>query len=130
MAWEDYKDGKMVNCQCFDSTGIALDTALCREQEPKMDMRLWRRFLERGLQPLVEQKAREGLSGNFTVMVRFLVNEDGSLSDLKALTNYGHGIEEGVIRMMRSAPQWKPGMIHGRKVKSYHTQPITFSISN
>lgn len=130
MAWEDYKDGKLVNCACFDSTGVALDTALCREQEPKIDLQAWRRFLERGLQPLVEQKAREGISGTFTVMVRFLVNKDGTLSDIKALTNYGYGIEEGVIRMMRSAPKWKPGRMHGRIVRSYHSQPITFVISN
>ena len=131
MATEDYDaNGKLVVYNCYDAQGVQLDTALCREREASVDASYWRRFLERNLGPLVEQKAKEGISGNFTVVVRFLVNEDGSISDIVPLTRYGHGIEEGVIKIFKHVPKWNPGMQHGRKVKSYHTQPITFVIAN
>lgn len=130
MATEDYDEkGKMVACNCYDETGIKLDSALCSEQEPKVDITAWRRFLERYLQPVVEAASRKVKPGQYVVIVRFLVKEDGQVSDVKALTNYGHGIEEGVVKIMAKAPVWQPPMYHGRKVKSYHSQPITFVIS-
>lgn len=130
MATEDYDAaGKQTACNCYDEQGIVLDTALCREQEPKVNIQQWRRFLENNLQSLVEQKARERLTGQFTVLVRFLVNTDGTMSDFKALTNYGYGIEEGVVNMLKRGPLWTPGRKYGKLVRSYHTQPITFVIS-
>jgi len=131
MATEDYDAaGKLIVCNCYDEKGIALDTSFCREKEAVVDLQQWRRFLERGLQPLVEQKAVQGITGHFTVLLRFIVNQDGSLSEIKPLTNYGHGIEEGVIKIFKNAPIWTPASIHGKKVKSYHTQPVTFMIVN
>lgn len=129
MATEDYDGGgKLTRCNCYDEKGVELDTALCREKEAVVNAQQWRRFLERSLQSLVEQKAKEGISGNFTVAVRFIVNQDGHVSDVKALTNYGHGIEEGVVAIFKNAPLWTPGRVYGRNVRSYHTQPVTFVI--
>ena len=131
LATEDYgADGKLIVCNCYDSTGLQLDTAFCGEKEAIVDKQKWRRHLEKSLQPLVEQKANQGLTGTFTVLVRFLVNKDGKLEELKALTTYGHGIEEAVIKIIKDGPAWQPGSYHGQKVKSYHTQPITFMISD
>jgi antitoxin component YwqK of YwqJK toxin-antitoxin module len=128
-ATEEYDDqGRITVCNCFDEKGAALDTALCREKEAKVDKQRWRRFMETSLQPLVEQKAKEGLAGSFTVAVRFVVDLDGRISDVKALTNYGYGIEEGVVAIFKNAPLWTPGSVHGKKVRSYHTQPVSFVI--
>lgn len=130
-ATEDYdEDGKLAVCHCYTADAVELDTAYCREQEAEVDIQQWRRFLERGLQPLVEQKAREGIAGSFTVAVRFIVEKDGHVGDVKALTNYGHGIEEGVVALFKKAPVWKPGRYHGMIVRSYHTQPVTFVIAS
>jgi len=131
MATEDYDaKGKLLQCNCFEENGRELDTALCREKEAFIDLKQWRRFLEKNLGAFIEQKAREGISGSFTVVVSFVVNTDGTLADMKALTNYGHGIEEGILRIMKKAPVWVPARSHGRLVKSYHLQPISFEVSN
>lgn len=130
LATEDYdNEGKLTNCLCYNEQGVPLDTALCREKEAIVDKKAWKRFLENGLQPLVEQKAREGIYGSFTVAIRFLVDKEGKVTDVKALTAYGHGIEEGVVAIFKKAPVWSPGRQHGRLVRSYHTQPVSFVIA-
>jgi hypothetical protein len=131
MAIEKYdSNGKLIICNCFDEKSMPLDTSLCREKEATVDARVWKRFLEKSLKSLVEQKAREGLKGNFTVVVRFIVDKDGSVKDIVPLTNYGYGIEEAVITAFNKAPAWTPGRMFGKNVKSYHTQPVTFVISD
>jgi len=121
--------GKLIVCNCFDEKSLPLDTSLCREREATVEARVWKRFLEKNLKSLVEQKAKEGLKGNFTVVVRFIVDIDGSVKDIVALTNYGYGIEEAVVSVFNKAPAWTPGRMFGQNVKSYHTQPVTFVIS-
>ncbi len=129
MATEDYVIGKKTACACYDSTGMALDSSLCKEVEASVDKNAWRRFLETGLQKFLEMKANAGLkAGEYTVVVRFLVDQQGNVTDVKPLTNYGGGMEEEVVRLFKNAPRWTPGQQFGRKVKSYHTQPVTFVI--
>jgi antitoxin component YwqK of YwqJK toxin-antitoxin module len=131
MAVEDYDaNGKLLRCDCYDEKGVQLDTALCREKEASVDAKAWKRFLEKNLTPLVEQKAREGIRGNFTVVIRFVVDKDGSITEIEPLTSYGHGIEEGVVKIFNKAPSWIPGRLYGKYVKSYHTQPVSFVISS
>jgi antitoxin component YwqK of YwqJK toxin-antitoxin module len=132
-ATEDYVDGKMVGCSCFDGTGKKLDSADCIEKEasPGGGINGWRRFMEKNLMPIVESKARAGVkSGQYNVVIRFVVDKEGNLGDFKAMTKYGQGMEEDVINMLKKAPKWVPGKLHGRPVKSYHTQPISFIISS
>ncbi len=131
MATEEYSNGKLSVCNCFTPKGEAIDTALCREKEaaPNGGATGWRRFLETSLQTIVENLARKGAkAGNYTVVIRFVVLEDGTVAELVPLTKLGQGIEEKVVVAMSKAPKWQPGKQFGRAVKSYHTQPITFSI--
>lgn len=130
-ATEDYVNGKIAVCNCYTEKGEAIDTALCREKEanPKVGLEGWAKFLEKSLRSIVENLARRGVrSGNYTVVIKFMVSEDGTISNLSALTKWGQGIEDTVIAAMTSAPRWEPGRLFGKAVKSYHTQPITFVI--
>ena len=87
----------------------------------------WRLFIERNLQALVP--ANNGAPvGRYTVMVQFIVNADGSLSDLKALTRHGYGMEAEVLRLIGISPKWTPGILNNRPVKAYIRQPVTFVI--
>lgn len=89
----------------------------------------WRRHLERNLMPYIEDAAASGMEpGQYTVMVRFLVEKDGSIKDVNALNNPGYGLGKGAEQVVKNGPKWSPGEQNGRKVRSYHTQPITFVI--
>lgn len=79
---------------------------------------------------MLQKKAnsREWSAGNRTVVIRFVVEIDGSLSGFKPLTQHGDGSEDEVIALLKRAPLWAPARQWGRPVRSYHTQPLTFSI--
>ena len=71
--------------------------------------------------------AREnGVEG--TVMLEFVVNEDGSISGLKALREVSGGCTEEAIRVVKSMPKWKAGMQNGNAVKVYFHLPVTFKL--
>ena len=100
------------------------------EIEAAVDVRQWRRHLESQLQRYIEDAASQGMSpGQYTVQVRFLVEKDGSITDVKSLNDPGYGLGKGAEEVVRRGPKWSPGEQNGRKVRSYHTQPITFVVS-
>lgn len=99
------------------------------EIQATVDRTKWRRHLERRLVRYIENAAGDGMpAGKYVVNVRFLVEKDGRISKVKALNNPGYGLARGAEQVVRSGPKWKPGIQNGRKVRSYHTQPITFMI--
>jgi periplasmic protein TonB len=99
------------------------------EIEARVNMQAWRKHLENNLLPYIENAARRNMKpGQYTVNIRFLVEKDGSISDVKALNDPGFGLAQGAVRVVRTGPKWDAGEVNGRKVRSYHTQPITFII--
>jgi protein TonB len=87
----------------------------------------WKRYLERNLNGSVGADAGAP-AGTYTVIVQFVVDKDGNISDVKALTNHGFGMEEEAVKVIKKGPAWEPAIQNGRKVKAYRKQPITFVI--
>lgn len=87
----------------------------------------WVKFLTRNLN--AEVPVDNGApAGRYNILVQFVVDRQGNLSDIVALTNYGFGMEEEAIRVLKKAKGWKPGIQNGYEVKSYRKQPITFVV--
>ena len=130
MATEDYVNGKVIRSSCSDETGRQLDSSLCVEKEahfPGAD-RSWTNFLERNLNPDVAVRNRAP-EGTYMVMVEFVVDKEGHITDIKPLTKFGFGMEEEVIRILKKSPQWVPAIQFGRNVKAYRRQPVTFMVA-
>jgi protein TonB len=90
----------------------------------------WREYLQAHLNADIPIK-KGAPAGIYTVIVAFIVSKVGTISDIKAETNLGYGMEEEVIRVIRKGPnKWIPAMRNGRKVNAYRRQPVTFVISN
>src|SRR6266404_6240401 len=87
----------------------------------------WRKFLERNLRADVATE-NGAPAGSYTVWVQFVVDKEGNVSDVKALTTHGYGMEDEAVRVIKKGPQWKPAIQNGRNVKAYRKQPITFQI--
>ncbi len=89
----------------------------------------WRKYLERNLNANapVDNGAPEGL---YTVYVQFIVSKDGSISDVKAMTNHGFGMEAEAVRVIKKGPSWTPAIQNGRNVNAYRKQPITFQVTS
>jgi len=71
--------------------------------------------------------AREqGVSGR--LIMSFVVEKDGSLTDIKVLRDLGMGTGDEAIRLLKKAPKWKPGIQNGRPVRVQYTLPIMLNL--
>ncbi len=129
-ATEDYVAGKLSALHCYDESGKELDPKLCGEKEAQFagGDRNWSKFLQRHLDPSVPVK-NGGPAGGFQVVVQFIVEKDGSVSNIKPVTKHGFGMEEEVVRIMKISPKWEPAQQFGKMVKAYRLQPVTFVVS-
>lgn len=73
------------------------------------------------------QARRMGVEGR--VFCEFVVNKDGSLQDVKVIRGIGAGCDEEAIRVIQSAPAWKPGKQRGKPVRSKFNLAIIFKLS-
>ena len=88
----------------------------------------WRTFLENNLRADVPVR-RKAPAGKYTVVVQFIVDKQGKLSDIQPLTALGYGMEQELIRVLRKSPKWLPAQMNGGPVKAYRRQPLTFEVS-
>ncbi len=72
------------------------------------------------------QARRSGVQG--VVYVKFIVNPDGSISDISIEKGIGAGCDEEVIRIVKSSPTWIPGEAEGKKIKQQQTLPVAFKL--
>jgi protein TonB len=88
----------------------------------------WKKYLERNLNANapIDNGAPEG---SYTVYIQFVVSKDGSISDVKPLTNHGYGMEAEAVRVVKKGPAWVPAVQNGRSVNAYRKQPITFQVT-
>jgi TonB family protein len=64
------------------------------------------------------------------VFVGFVVEKDGSISNVKVLKGIGGGCDEEAVRVISSMPKWKPGKQKGKPVRVNYQIPISFQIGN
>jgi len=69
-----------------------------------------------------------GISGR--VILQFVVDKYGKISNIKVLRGIGGGCDEEAIRVAKLMPAWKPGSQNGRNVPVYFTFPIVFALQN
>lgn len=72
------------------------------------------------------QARRMGVEGK--VFVEFVIQKDGSISDVRAIKGIGAGCDEEAVRVVQSAPSWTPGKQRGKPVKQRMVLPITFKL--
>ena len=73
-----------------------------------------------------ELAKKEKIQG--TVYVSFVVEKDGSVTNIKVLREIGGGCSEEAVRVVRQMPKWKPGRQRGQRVRVQYNLPIKFSL--
>lgn len=61
------------------------------------------------------------------VFIQFVVEKDGSLTDIKILRDIGYGTGKEAERVLRKSPRWTPAEQNGKKVRCSYQLPITLS---
>jgi len=64
------------------------------------------------------------------VIVTFVVEKDGSLTDIKVTRGIGSGCDEEAVRVLKNSPKWKPGIQNGRPVRVQYSVPISFTLAS
>ena len=62
------------------------------------------------------------------VIVMFVVETDGSLSNVRVARKVFPSLDDEAVRVVKSMPKWKPGKEKGRPVRVNFTMPIVFSV--
>lgn len=62
------------------------------------------------------------------VMMEFVVQKDGSLTDIKPIKRMGSGLDEEAIRLIKAAPKWQPATYKGQPMKQKMVLPVVFTL--
>ncbi len=87
----------------------------------------WAKFLIRNLRGDIPV-SNGAPAGRHTVIIQFVVDVDGTISNIKPLTNIGFGMEEEAIRVIKKSKKWEPAFQNSQHVKAYRKQYITFEV--
>ena len=85
-------------------------------------------FIQEHLEyPMAEKKA--DIQG--TIMMQFIVEKDGTLSDIKAIktVDKGENLVKEATRVIKLMPKWKAGMQDGHNVRVYKNVPFYFVLA-
>jgi protein TonB len=83
------------------------------------------KFISRNLKypPIARDNGVKG-----RVVVSFVVEPSGEITDVKVIRGIGSGCDEEAIRVVRMMPKWKPGKQNGKAVRVQYNLPITFTL--
>ncbi len=62
------------------------------------------------------------------VLLTFVVNRDGKISNVNPVRTIGGGCDEEAVRVVKEMPRWEPGMMDDKPVKVRFTLPIGFRL--
>jgi protein TonB len=88
----------------------------------------WNKYLERNLNANVPND-NGAPTGRYTVVLSFIVNKEGGISEIAAENDPGYGTKEEAMRVLKKGGGWKPAVQNGRNVIYRHRQSITFQVS-
>ena len=74
-----------------------------------------------------EQAMKEGIQGR--VAVRFIVEKDGSISDVKPILSVHPLLNKEAVRVVESMPKWSPGKQNGKPVRVRFNLPVMFKLN-
>ncbi|MFT3702744.1 MAG: energy transducer TonB [Agriterribacter sp.] len=86
----------------------------------------WTKYISREINRYIDELQEAGKAG--TCLVQFIVDKEGNISDVEALTMKGTKLAEICENAIKKGPKWVPAEQNGRKVKAYRKQPVTFQI--
>ena len=73
--------------------------------------------------PLAKESGIQG-----RVFINFVVEPDGSISNVKVLRGIGGGCDEEAVRVVKNMPKWSPGKQRGKPVRVSYNLPVKFTL--
>lgn len=95
------------------------------EAEFKGGVEDWIKYVQKNIR-FPERARKLGKEGK--LLIQFIVNTDGTISDVNILRSIEYSLDEEAIRLIRASPKWRPARQDGKLVKAYRRQPLTFQL--
>ncbi|QQL49659.1 M56 family metallopeptidase [Mucilaginibacter ginkgonis] len=102
-------------------------TSVEQSAQPANGMEEFYRFLGSNIHYPAEAR-KNNIQGR--VICQFIIEKDGSFSDMKVVRRLGGGTDEEAVRVLSIAPKWTPGKQNGKPVRQQYTIPIQFSLQD
>ncbi|OOQ61258.1 energy transducer TonB [Mucilaginibacter pedocola] len=124
---ETYKDGALLSGNTVDSAGATFTYNRERATAPKFDGGLpaFGRFLGKNMVYPKDERRNE-IEG--IVILQFIVEKDGSISDIRIQRSVSPGLDAEAVRVLKKSPAWIPGTRFGKPVKVTYAVPINFKL--
>ena len=123
---DNYQDGLYISGKTTNANGETLSYfEIEKKPEFKGGLNEFGKFLGKNLRyPKIASKAK--IQGR--VYVNFIVEKDGTLSDIKVGKGLSVEIDAEALRVINLSPQWNPGLQRGKLVRVSYTLPILFQL--
>lgn len=92
---------------------------------PRGTATIYRHIAKTMRYPLIAQE--NGKQG--TVNVSFIIEKDGTLSDVKVIKGVDPNLDKEAIRVIKTLPKFTPGKINGKPVRTSMSLPVTFKLN-
>lgn len=123
---EGYKNGKLILGESYDDKGqIYKYKDVYISGFPEGGYEEFYAYVQRSMRYPVKAR-RKGIQGK--VYVKFIVNEQGELTDLEIIKGISGGCDEEVLRIIRQAKPWKPCLKRGQEEEQKVILPVTFKM--
>jgi len=121
-----YKKGQLISASALDKSGKKVGPAIAME-EPIFPGGLdaFGKFVSSRLNYPISAK-ESNIQGR--VLITFIVETDGSLSDIKVARSVGGGLDEEAIRVIKLSPRWIPGKVGGKPIRAQYVVPVSFTL--
>jgi len=107
-----------------DATAIIPLNALHKKPQPNEGLLAFMRWVAAHY-ILPDEALKRGVAG--LVEINFVVEVDGSLTDIKIVRDLGFGTGNSAIGLLQMSPKWRPGEINGKPVRVAYTLPLRIS---
>jgi len=112
-------DKKNIKVKSEDENAVYNSAGITEMPEYQGGIELFYQFVGKNYQAPKEEK----LKGK--VYVTFIIEKNGSLTDIKVLRDIGYGTGDEAIRVLKLCPNWIPGKINDEPVRVLYSLPIT-----
>jgi beta-lactamase regulating signal transducer with metallopeptidase domain len=129
---KDKKFGGKIEITASDSTDLQVNSqdpiynasALSEKPEYPEGLVAFYKFV--GKNYTISNEMQNNTKGG-KVFVTFVVEKDGSLSNIEVIRDFDFGTGEEAVRVLKLSPKWKPGKLKGNNVRMQYSLPITIN---
>jgi TonB family protein len=122
---EEFEDGKFIFGESTDNDNITVKySELEQKPEPVDGINNFYKYIGSNFN-YTKKAIKQNINGK--IIIQFVIDKEGKVTELKVFKGLGYGLDEEAIRVVSSYKNWKPGLCRGRKVSYLYTLPINLS---